>query len=134
MHIPTTANNITGIVESNSHKILIFSPPKSLKRLCSGRIDQLADSNNEPANIRAVRTSLGLAFALPGKSWIRRSLSGIPCGGRPLWGRLSVTPLSQINDADGSSSHLAVSQYITRDCSNFWGKMSQNLERNMWLA
>ena len=48
MHVPTTANHITGIVEPNSHKILIFSPPKSLKRLCAGRIDELADSN-EPA-------------------------------------------------------------------------------------
>ena len=32
----------------NYHKILIFSPPKSLKRLRAARIDQLADSN-EPA-------------------------------------------------------------------------------------
>ena len=29
----------------NYHKILIFSPPKSLKRLRAARIDQLADSN-----------------------------------------------------------------------------------------
>ena len=48
MHVPTTANHITGIVESNYHKILIFSPPKSLKSLRAARIDQLADSN-EPA-------------------------------------------------------------------------------------
>ena len=34
----------------NYHKILIFSPPKSLKRLRAARIDQLADSN-EPAKI-----------------------------------------------------------------------------------
>ena len=34
----------------NYHKILIFSPPKSLKRLRTARIDQLADSN-EPAII-----------------------------------------------------------------------------------
>ena len=34
----------------NYHKILIFSPPKSLKRLHAARIDQLADSN-EPAII-----------------------------------------------------------------------------------
>ena len=33
----------------NYHKILIFSPPKSLKRLCAARIDELADSK-EPAN------------------------------------------------------------------------------------
>ena len=32
----------------NYHKILILSPPKSLKRLRAARIDQLADSN-EPA-------------------------------------------------------------------------------------
>ena len=32
----------------NYHKILIFSPPKSLKSLCAARIDALADSN-EPA-------------------------------------------------------------------------------------
>ena len=32
------------------HKILIFSPPKSLKRLRTARIDELADSN-EPANM-----------------------------------------------------------------------------------
>ena len=50
MHIPTTANHINGIVEPNKHKILIFSPPKSLKRLRASRIDQLADSN-EPAII-----------------------------------------------------------------------------------
>ena len=35
----------------NYHKILIFSPPKSLKRLRAARIDQLADSN-EPAKIK----------------------------------------------------------------------------------
>ena len=29
----------------NYHKILIFSPPKSLKRLRAARIDELADSN-----------------------------------------------------------------------------------------
>ena len=34
----------------NYYKILIFSPPKSLKSLRAARIDQLADSN-EPANI-----------------------------------------------------------------------------------
>ena len=34
----------------NYHKILIFSPPKSLKSLHAARIDQLADSS-EPANI-----------------------------------------------------------------------------------
>ena len=32
----------------NYHKILIFSPPKSLKRLHAARIDELAASN-EPA-------------------------------------------------------------------------------------
>ena len=32
----------------NYHKILIFSPLKSLKRLHTARIDELADSN-EPA-------------------------------------------------------------------------------------
>ena len=35
----------------NYHKILIFSPPRSLKRLRAARIDELADSN-EPAMIR----------------------------------------------------------------------------------
>ena len=30
---------------SNYHKILIFSPPKSLKSLRAVRIDELADSN-----------------------------------------------------------------------------------------
>ena len=29
----------------NYHKILIFYPPKSLKKLCTARIDELADSN-----------------------------------------------------------------------------------------
>ena len=51
MHVPTTANHITGIVESNYHKILIFSPPKSLKSLRAARIDQLADSNEPAINI-----------------------------------------------------------------------------------
>ena len=50
MYIPITTNHITGIVEPNQHKILIFSSPKSLKRLRASRIDELADSN-EPANI-----------------------------------------------------------------------------------
>ena len=36
----------------NYHKILIFSPPKSLKRLRAARIDELADSN-EPAKMRS---------------------------------------------------------------------------------
>ena len=35
----------------NYHKILIFSPPRTLKRLRVARIDELADSN-EPAMIR----------------------------------------------------------------------------------
>ena len=37
----------------NYHKILIFSPPKSLKRLRAARIDQLADSN-EPSMIQVI--------------------------------------------------------------------------------
>ena len=32
----------------NYHKILIFSPAKSLKTLRAARIDQLADSNEPP--------------------------------------------------------------------------------------
>ena len=39
----------------NYHKILIFSPPKSLKRLRAARIDQLADSN-EPATRDVYKT------------------------------------------------------------------------------
>ena len=41
----------------NYHKILIFSPPKSLKRLRTARIDELADSN-EPA-IKETHLSVG---------------------------------------------------------------------------
>ena len=50
MHVPTTANHITGIDQAHYHKILIFFPTTSLKCLRAARIDQLADSN-EPANI-----------------------------------------------------------------------------------
>ena len=57
MHVPTTANHITGIVESNYHKILIFSPPKSLKSLRAARIDQLADSN-EPAKKHRIKRQI----------------------------------------------------------------------------
>ena len=32
----------------NYHKILIFSPPTSLKSLCVARIDELTDSNEPP--------------------------------------------------------------------------------------
>ena len=68
MHVPTTANHITGIVESNYHKILIFSPPKSLKSLRAARIDQLADSN-EPATrkyssrMRTARLNHGVEYS-----------------------------------------------------------------------
>ena len=50
MHVPTTANHITGIDQAHYHKILIFFPTTSLKCLRAARIDQLADSN-EPAII-----------------------------------------------------------------------------------
>ena len=49
-------HNMTSLVNKsadwppNYHKILIFSPPKSLKRLRAARIDELADSN-KPAKI-----------------------------------------------------------------------------------
>ena len=48
LSVPTTTNQITGFWKSHSHKILIFFPTTSLKRLRAARIDQLADSN-EPA-------------------------------------------------------------------------------------
>ena len=44
--------NKSGDWTPNYHKILIFSPPKSLKSLRAARIDELADSN-EPAKIFA---------------------------------------------------------------------------------
>ena len=40
--------NKSGDWTPNYHKILIFSPPKSLKSLRAARIDELVDSN-EPA-------------------------------------------------------------------------------------
>ena len=42
----------------NYNKILIFSPPKSLKRLRAGRIDELADSNKPGMTERGPCTSL----------------------------------------------------------------------------
>ena len=36
----------------NYHKILIFSPPKSLKGLRAARIDELADSNEPAKNLQ----------------------------------------------------------------------------------
>ena len=44
----TSLVNKSGDWTPNYHKILIFSPPKSLKSLHAARIDELADSN-EPA-------------------------------------------------------------------------------------
>ena len=44
----TSLVNKSGDWTPNYHKILIFSPPKSLKSLRAARIDELADSN-EPA-------------------------------------------------------------------------------------
>ena len=35
----------------NYHKILIFSPTKSLKSLCTARIDELADSNESKIRV-----------------------------------------------------------------------------------
>ena len=58
----------------NYHKILIFSPPKSLKRLSTARIDELADSN-EPA--------IKLAEKLPP--------AGIETGSLGIWGLLWCT-------------------------------------------
>ena len=46
----TSLVNKSGDWTLNYHKILIFSPPKSLKSLRAARIDELADSN-EPAKI-----------------------------------------------------------------------------------
>ena len=47
-HKMTSLVNKSADWPPNYHKILIFSPPKSLKRLRAARIDELADSN-EPA-------------------------------------------------------------------------------------
>ena len=42
----------------NSHKILIFSPTKSLKSLRAARIDELADSNEPAITIKDTLTNL----------------------------------------------------------------------------
>ena len=55
----------------NYHKILIFPPPKSLKRLCTARIDELADSNEpainhiRPENLLKEDIDLPLSFSIP---------------------------------------------------------------------
>ena len=43
--------NKSGDWTPNYHKILIFSPPKSLKSLRAARIDELADSNEPAINV-----------------------------------------------------------------------------------
>ena len=66
----TSLVNKSGDWTPNYHKILIFSPPKSLKSLCAARIDELADSY-EPekwiegcASLEAPPRSLGSVNAL----------------------------------------------------------------------
>ena len=64
--VPTTANQNTGIYQLNLHKILIFFPTISLKRLCTARIDQLTDSNGPAMNQkRLIRVeSMSIAISL----------------------------------------------------------------------
>ena len=49
----TSLVNKSGHWTPNYHKILIFSPPKSLKSLRAARIDELADSNEPAMNKRS---------------------------------------------------------------------------------
>ena len=50
----TSLVNKSGHWTPNYHKILIFSPPKSLKSLRAARIDELADSNEPAISILSV--------------------------------------------------------------------------------